>query len=89
MSKVRPQTECRFYTSEQLREKAAAMGCSLRFARSQGVFELTIDNQPEKNWTWVMRPGTRERVRLVRELTRDEWDLALANARETLLSFSI
>lgn len=89
MSKVRPQTERRFYTSDQLREKAAAMGCCLRFARSQGVFELTIDNQQEKNWTWVMRPGSNERVRLVRELTRDEWDLALANAREALLSFSI
>lgn len=87
MSKDRSRSECRFYTTEQLRDKAEAMGCCLRFARSQGVFELTIDNQQDHNWTWVMRPGSNERVRLVRELTRDEWDLALTNARNALLRF--
>ncbi|NDO81525.1 hypothetical protein CJP72_12340 [Citrobacter sp. NCU1] len=87
MSKDRSRSECRFYNSEQLQERAEAMGCCLRFARAQGVFELTIDDKQDQNWTWVMRPGSNERVRLVRELTRDEWDQALANARKALLLF--
>lgn len=79
------QQESRYYTSKLLHEHAHSLGCQLRFARSQGVFELSLENPQDKRWTWVMRPGTQERVKLIRELTREEWATALATAKSVLL----
>lgn len=89
ISSTNNRSESRYYTSKLLRDKAQSMGCCLRFARSQGVFELSLDNPQDKRWTWVMRPGTEERVRLIRELTREEWDVALRTAKEKLLTFKV
>lgn len=73
----------KFYNLNELTELARAYGCELQYKRSQAVFSLRLNDNPEE-WSWIINPESGERVRLIRELDRQEWGEVLAAARDGL-----